>query len=172
MSSTIYALPAPIARKDTSLIRLPRRKTNTQEPLPFEWAATSGANALSRTAPTLSDEARQSFDALPTSRTDLPPADVWGKRLVQGMVEVINGVRPSSQLTRWVTPEVMGLIQSRVLTKNMPRYIVRSVHVSETDDGVAEVCSVFGTANRSFALAMRLEGLDGRWRATSLMWAV
>lgn len=143
-----------------------------QDPLPLEWPSTSGANALSRTAPVLSEEARHSFEALPTSRNDLPAADVWGKRLVQGMVEVINGVRPASQLTRWTTSEVMSLIQTRVLEKNMPRYVVRSVHVAETDDGVAEVCSVFGTTNRSFALAMRLEGLDGRWRATSLVWAV
>ena len=54
----------------------------------------------------------------------------------------------------------------------MPRFIVRSVNVMETDDGIAEISSVFGTQNRVFALAMRLEGLDGRWRATSLVWAM
>jgi hypothetical protein len=31
---------------------------------------------------------------------------------------------------------------------------------------------VFGTPNRAFALAIRLEGLDGRWRATNLVFAV
>ena len=93
-------------------------------------------------------------------------------RLVHGMVEVINGVRPSSQLNRWVTLDVMAQVRERVIGASMPRFSVRSVHVTETDDGVAEVCSVFGTPNRSFALAMRLEGLDGRWRATSLVWAI
>jgi hypothetical protein len=88
------------------------------------------------------------------------------------MVEVINGVRPASQLTRWVTVDVLAQVHERVIGTSMPRFGVRSVHVSETDDGVAEVCSVFGTQNRSFALALRLEGLDGRWRATSLVWAI
>lgn len=50
----------------------------------------------------------------------------------------------------------------------MPQLVVRSINVHETDDGVAEVSSVFGTPNRAFALAIRLEGLDGRWRATNL----
>ncbi|NBR29629.1 MAG: glycosyltransferase family 2 protein, partial [Betaproteobacteria bacterium] len=35
-----------------------------------------------------------------------------------------------------------------------------------------EVCAVFGTQNRSYAMAMRLEGLDGRWRATQLTWGM
>ena len=42
-----------------------------------------------------------------------------------------------------------------------------SINVHETDDGVAEISSVFGSQNRSFALAIRLEGLDGHWRATN-----
>jgi hypothetical protein len=54
----------------------------------------------------------------------------------------------------------------------MRRLIVRSVHVSEPDDGVAEVCAVFGTPNRCYAMAMRLEGMDGRWRATQLIWGM
>ena len=93
-------------------------------------------------------------------------------RLVHALVEVVNGSRPAAQLNRWITPEVMIQLQNQIARNKMPRMGVRSIHVHETDDGVAEVSSVFGTPNRSFALALRLEGLDGRWRATSLMWAL
>ena len=62
----------------------------------------------------------------------------------------------------------MVQLQGHIARNKMPRLCVRSIHVHETDDGVAEISSVFGTPNRSFALAIRLEGLDGRWRATNL----
>ena len=175
MNAIVYALPTPLValEKRASVIPLPRRtKYGLQETLPFEWPRSYGANALSYVAPRTSDQDEFSFEVQPTSRYDLPNVRQWSMRLVHGMVEVINGVRPPSQLNRWITPEVMNLVQARILEKHMPRFIVRSVHVTETDDGVAEISAVFGTPNRSFALAMRLEGLDGRWRATSLMWAM
>jgi hypothetical protein len=168
MSAIVYALPAPRVAPEATVLPMPRRtKHGDQQVLPFEWPG----RGISVVAPRVPDLTITSFDPQPTRRGDLPPAGPWSLRLVQGMVEVINGVRPASQLTRWVTIDVMSLIQQRVLDPQLPRYLVRSVHVSEPDDGVAEVCSVFGTPNRSFALAMRLEGLDGRWRATSLVWA-
>jgi hypothetical protein len=175
MAATIYALPAPMGNKDlrATVIPLPRRtKYGLQETLPFEWPKSFGANALSFVAPRVSGVDSDSFEIQPTSRFDLPNVRQWSMRLVHGMVEVINGVRPATQLNKWVNSDVMSLIQERILEKHMPRYTVRSVHVSETDDGVAEVSCVFGTASRAFALAMRLEGLDGRWRATNLVWAV
>jgi hypothetical protein len=42
------------------------------------------------------------------------------------------------------------------------------VHVSEPADGVAEACAVVDTGPRRRAIALRLEGLDGRWRCTQL----
>lgn len=168
MNAIVYTLPAPSVAREAQVITLPTRtKYGLQGVLALEWP-TSGANAV---APCF-DGTAGSFDPQPTASSDLPPAGPWSMRLVHGMVEVINGVRPASQLTRWVAPEILGLVQQRVLGKDMPRFTVRSVHVTETHDGVAEVSSVFGTPNRAFALAMRLDGLDGRWRATSLIFAM
>lgn len=106
----------------------------------------------------------------PTGRKDLPPAKQWSVRMVYSLIEVINGKRPPSQLLRWVTPEVMGGLQYQLTRKGFPKFSVTSINVHETDDGVAEVSAVFGSQNRAFAMAMRLEGLDGKWRATSLIW--
>jgi hypothetical protein len=174
MSAMIYALPSPHGRKQNSaqVINLPKRtKHGLQETLPFEWP-TDGANALKFVAPRIGDNNPESFDPQATPRADLPSAQQWSMRLVHALVEVVNGSRPASQLTRWITPEVMTQLQGHIARSKMPRLGVRSIHVHETDDGVAEISSVFGTPNRSFALAMRLEGLDGRWRATSLVWGL
>ena len=175
MTAKLYALPTPLAKEQQSatIMAMPRRtKHGLQEVLPFEWPQIQGANAIALVAPRVTPGDNDSFDQQATSSADLPPAQQWATRLVHGVVEVINGVRPATQLTRWITPEVMTQVQSRIMMKNMPRFNIRSIHVTQTDDGVAEVCSVFGTPNRSFAMAMRLEGLDGRWKATSLMWAL
>jgi len=43
-----------------------------------------------------------------------------------------------------------------------------SVRVSEPADGVAEVSAVVRHGERARAVALRLEGMDGRWRCTAL----
>ena len=45
---------------------------------------------------------------------------------------------------------------------------VRSVHVQQRPDGVAEVCATVHRGQRMAALALRLEGRDGRWCCTEL----
>lgn len=145
-----------------------RTKYGLQETLPFDWSQTDTEKSLAYLPPRIAENRPDSFDIQATARVDLPSARQWSMRLVHALVEVVNGSRPAAQLTRWITPEVMGQLHSHIARNKMPRLGVRSIHVHETDDGVAEVSSVFGTPNRSFALALRLEGLDGRWRATSL----
>lgn len=174
MNAVIYALPAPGARQyqSSKIINLPvRTKYGLQEILPFEWP-TDGANAIKYVPPRMAENRPDSFDPQATARIDLPSARQWSMRLVHALVEVVNGSRPAAQLNRWVTPELMSQLQNQVARNKLPKLGVRSIHVHETDDGVAEISSVFGTPNRSFALALRLEGLDGKWRATSLMWAL
>jgi hypothetical protein len=46
--------------------------------------------------------------------------------------------------------------------------MVRSVRVCLPADGVAEASAVVVSRGRVLAVALRLEGLDGRWRMTAL----
>jgi hypothetical protein len=46
--------------------------------------------------------------------------------------------------------------------------MVVSVRVCELGPAVAEACAVVATGARSRAVAVRLEGIDGRWRCTAL----
>jgi len=121
-------------------------------------------------------------DAVPqqTPRAHLPEPTPWAGRLVQGILEVLSGVRPISQLVRWTTADVYDSILTRAQHRSQimselrqigpPRLaeVVRSVHVSEPADGIAEVCAIVQQGPRCRAIALRLEGIDGRWQCTAL----
>jgi hypothetical protein len=114
------------------------------------------------------------FGPRPTQRAALPAPRTWAGRVVQAIVEVLGGMRPATQLLRWTTEEVYEQISSRVLparsgdVEGPPRGVVRSLHVSEPADGVAEVCALVRRGARSTAVALRLEGMDGRWQCTAI----
>jgi hypothetical protein len=112
-----------------------------------------------------------------TPRSELPDPRRFAGRLAQAIVEVVSGGRPAAQLARWTTQEVYDDIRGRlsVLARSgapgLRRIVagtVRSVHVTETASGVAEVCAVVQRSGRAIAVALRLEGLDGRWMCTQL----
>ncbi len=117
------------------------------------------------------------FGPRQTPRASLPEPKPWAGRLVQAIVEVTSGVRPVSQLVRWTTTDVYATVQRRIahteLSQRTPGgrragAIVRSIHVDEPADGVAEVCAVVQHGARCRAIALRLEGFDGRWQCTAL----
>ncbi len=122
--------------------------------------------------------AEDDFGPRRTPRANLPEPRPWASRLVQAMVEATSGVRPVSQLVRWTTTDVYATIQRRIahnelLNQHTPTgrrigAIVRSIHVDEPADGVAEVCAVVQHGARCRAIALRLEGFDGRWQCTAL----
>ena len=119
-----------------------------------------------------SDE--QLFGPQPTGRGDLPDPEHWAAHLAQAVVEVMSGARQAPQILRWTTPEVYAVVARRAAvsarraTAPARRAVVRSVRVCEPADGVAEACAVVLDGPRVRALAMRLVGLDGRWRIEAL----
>lgn len=121
----------------------------------------------------IEEEDAVDFGPQPTATADLPEARGWAARFAQALVEVMAGDRPLAQLIRWTTSdvydEVAGLVAGPgVGPADAARGVVRSVHVSEPTDGVAEVCALVRRGVRSTALALRLEGLDGRWQCSAL----
>ncbi len=122
------------------------------------------------------DQTDDDFGPRPTPRAFLPPPRPWAARLVQAIVEVAMGARPAGQLVRWTTSEVYDAIRHRVSlvastppAGRAPRAAhVRSVHLSEPADGVAEVCALVQHGSRCRVIALRLEGFDGRWQCTAL----
>jgi len=122
--------------------------------------------------PALPDE---EFEPQPTPRALLPDPRPWTRRLAQVLAEILAGARPAAQVARFATLEVLDHLersaarQPSTSSRTAPlRPLVASVHVSEPADGVAEACAVLDTGSRRRALALRLEGIDGRWQCTAL----
>ena len=110
------------------------------------------------------------FHAVRTPRSALPAPTPRAATLVRAVLEVLAGDRPLLQLMRWVTPDVLGQLEDLVCPAG-PRPWASSLQrllVTEPADGVAEVCAIVRRGQRSAALALRMEGLDGRWLVTAL----
>jgi hypothetical protein len=116
----------------------------------------------------------ETWDATRTPTAELPAAKAFAHALVQRLLEVLAGVRPLAQLQRDTSLEVYGALEGALLSRPRPTgtrpdgRAVRSLHVQQRPDGVAEVCATVRRGERFGAVALRLEGLDGAWRCTEL----
>lgn len=140
----------------------------------------TGAPALRLVPPLAPPPAPARFDddawlaAERTPSAELPSAEHFARRIVQVLVEVVAGVRPVTQLRRDTTPELYASLRATVLCRpksHEPRptgRAIRSVHVQVRPEGVAEACATVRRAGRVTAVALRLEGVEGRWRCTEL----
>lgn len=119
------------------------------------------------------DDAWLASSRTPTAQ--LPAAQDFARVLLQGVVEVLAGVRPLKQLQRDTTLELYARLSEALSARPVPRgnrpalQAVRSLHVQARPEGVAEVCATIRRGSQLVALALRLEGQDGRWRCTDLI---
>lgn len=129
-----------------------------------------------RLLPPLPDHDEDDDDG-PASRTplsELPPVRPAAHAVVQGLLEVLAGVRGLAQLKRATSLELYEQLEAHLSTRPRgtgarPRTgAVRSLHVQERPEGVAEVCATVAVGGRAAAYALRLEGVDGRWCCTEL----
>lgn len=114
-------------------------------------------------------------DPVPTSSDDLPDVREFGHRVAQAVIDVLAGHRPATQLLRWARPDVFEALRARVAitttARTVParRPVVRSVRACQISTTAVEASAVVVEGDRVRALAMRLEGLDGRWRIAALV---
>ena len=113
-----------------------------------------------------------------TPRGDLPEPRAFAQALILRLLEVVGGVRPVAQLRFDLVPTVFGQLESALAAQPRPTGLrptvrsVRSLHVQERPEAVAEVCATVLRGPRASAIALRLEGLDGAWCCTELAGAV
>lgn len=99
--------------------------------------------------------------------------------LTRCVVEILAGVRNLDQLSRWVTDDVHTHLVRRVTIAararamsgaqaQRPRLVVGEPIVSRPSDGVIEAVVMVHQPARSRAVAIRLDELGGRWRASAI----
>lgn len=114
-----------------------------------------------------------------TSSEALPSPEPLLTNLTRGVLEVFAGVRDVDQLARWLTEDAYRKLvtrsnlaararSARGITASRPVHQIMSVHQSSPADGVVEAVVIVRGPARTRAVALRLEGMDRRWRATSL----
>lgn len=119
------------------------------------------------------------FAPQPTSAADLPDPAPLLRSLTQGVLEVLAGVREVDQLARWFSEDAFRALVTRAnlsararsargLAPARPGFRILSIHQSSPVDNAVEAVVVVAGPGRTRAVAVRLEGLDGRWRASSL----
>ncbi|HEX2808012.1 MAG TPA: Rv3235 family protein [Kineosporiaceae bacterium] len=112
----------------------------------------------------------------------LPPALHWTRQFVQAALEVAAGRRAPSQLVRWTSEDVFTTLARRAAlaarvdraeratgaTARNVAVAVRSVRMCHPGDGIVEASAVVTDRGRVRAVALRVEGIEGRWRVTAL----
>ena len=119
------------------------------------------------------------FSYQPTPAAELPDPEPLLRSLTQGALEVFAGVSEVDQLARWFSEDAYSKLvmranlsararSARDVPPSRPVFEILSVHRTAPADGVVEAVVVVAGPGRTRAVAIRLEGLDRRWRATSL----
>ncbi|MFP5336653.1 MAG: Rv3235 family protein [Actinomycetes bacterium] len=170
-TATLRRLPVPVSEPYASTALLRDRSTGSR--------AAQTQLLLTFAATTRTDGEDRWLAPQPTPSGHLPDPGTTARALVQAVVEVLAGTRPAAQLVRWLSADVYAALQRRAaLAARLARPaaasgparrpVVRAVRTSAPADGVVEASAVVLDRGRIRAVAVRLEGLDGRWRATAL----
>ena len=121
------------------------------------------------------------FEAQWTPTALLPDPELFCLNFAHRAIEVLHGVRDAAQLSRWATEKVFltiredaiaevrrrSLLQPGNTDRSAPEFRLSAPRMSSPREGVIEVTITITYRNRVRASALRLEGIDGRWRVTS-----
>ena len=124
-------------------------------------------------------EVAEYFAPQRTGTDALPAPEPLLKNLTIGVLEALAGVREVDQLARWFGEDAFRALITRAnlsararsargVAPARPVHHILSTRHSSPADGVIEGVVIVAGPARTPALALRFEGWDGRWRATSL----
>jgi hypothetical protein len=119
------------------------------------------------------------FGLQPAATRTLPDPAPLLENLTRCVIEILAGARELEQVARWVTDDVYRHLLKRVVLSTRarrargqkatrPTFSIGSTSICEPRDGVVEAVIVVRGRARTRAVAIRLEGLDQRWRATAI----
>jgi len=119
------------------------------------------------------------FGHQPTATHALPDPGLLAENLARSVLEILAGARELDQIARWVTDEVYTHLLKRVhisqrartlknLPAHRPSFTVGRTLISQPADGVVEAVVIIHGKARTRSVAIRLEGMDNRWRASAV----
>lgn len=119
------------------------------------------------------------FGQQPSSTSALPDPSPLIENLTRAVIEILAGARDLEQISRWVTDDVYRHLLKRVVlsararqatgrSATRPHFSIGSISKFEPRDGAVEAVVIVHNRARTRAVALRLEGLDSRWRATAI----
>ncbi|HEV7848653.1 MAG TPA: Rv3235 family protein [Mycetocola sp.] len=121
----------------------------------------------------------QFFGRQRTPTAELPPPEPLLENLTRCVMEVLAGARELDQLARWISEDVYKHLLKRQVVSARARQVkglqavrpilkIGTITLFEPRDGVVEAVIMVHQRTRSRAVAIRLEGMDHRWRATAI----
>lgn len=144
-----------------------------------------GADAERADEPSPAGRARRAlapdefFERQPAAAHRLPNPEPLLVNLTRCVIEILAGARELEQISRWVTDDVYRHLLKRVVLSARarqargqrvvrPSFTIGSTRLCTPHDGVVEAVVIVSSRARTRAVAIRLEGLDDRWRATAI----
>ena len=107
------------------------------------------------------------FAPIPTSANELPALSDWNRTLILSVLEIWAGKRSPNQMARWCHSKVYQELVKSVRTQSVVGKL-RKIHIREPLDGLCEATATVRFNERLRSIAIRLEGVDGRWLCTEL----
>lgn len=116
-------------------------------------------------------------DELATYRQERRQIIAISRMVCQAVAEVLAGLRPAQQLSRWLTPEVHDKVRQRgdLLARHRRDTTVQAgplafgaVRTTRLRTGVWEVSVVFSDDQRVRACALRVQAHRRRWRVSAM----
>ncbi|MFI8594577.1 Rv3235 family protein [Microbacterium sp. NPDC078428] len=119
------------------------------------------------------------FSRQRTPSSALPDPEPLLLNLARGVLEVLAGAREADQFARWLAEDAYRKLvirsnlaararSARGVRAARPHHTILALRQMSPADGVVEAVVVIAGPHRTRAIAIRLEGMDGRWRAASL----
>lgn len=119
------------------------------------------------------------FGYQPSRSSELPDPRPLLENLTRCVIEIIAGARDLEQIARWLSDDVYKSLLKRVVysaqarhatgrAARRPTFTLGTITLCEPRDGIVEAVTVVHGRSRARAVAIRLEGLDRRWRATAI----
>jgi hypothetical protein len=116
---------------------------------------------------TFGEEYDAEFAPKPTSACDLPDIRQLTFQFIHNVVEIWAGRRTASQVQAMCHHLIFADLQRKAGQQKLVGKI-RKIKVTEPLDGISETTVTIRYGDRLRVVAIRFEGLDGRWLCTAL----